>query len=83
MPRGTGVFDWEIELAAIIGKRARYVSAALTLDYVAGYTVAIDLSARDFNRAPEQFYKFDWVADWLSDRTLDRLDLRPARHRAS
>jgi 2-keto-4-pentenoate hydratase/2-oxohepta-3-ene-1,7-dioic acid hydratase in catechol pathway len=62
MPRGTGMFDWEIELAAIIGKRARYVRAAEALDYVAGYTVAIDLSARDFNRAPDQFYKYDWVA---------------------
>jgi len=62
MPRGTQMFDWEIELAAVIGKRARYVSVAEALDHVAGYTVAIDLSARDFNRAPDQFYKFDWVA---------------------
>jgi 2-keto-4-pentenoate hydratase/2-oxohepta-3-ene-1,7-dioic acid hydratase in catechol pathway len=62
MPRGTRMFDWEIELAAIIGARARYVSATEALDHVAGYTVAIDLSARDFNRAPDQFYKFDWVA---------------------
>jgi 2-keto-4-pentenoate hydratase/2-oxohepta-3-ene-1,7-dioic acid hydratase in catechol pathway len=62
MPRGTTMFDWEIELAAVIGKSARYVTAAEALDHVAGYTVAIDLSARDFNRAPDQFYKFDWVA---------------------
>jgi 2-keto-4-pentenoate hydratase/2-oxohepta-3-ene-1,7-dioic acid hydratase in catechol pathway len=62
MPRGTQMFDWEVELAAVIGKRARYVEVADALDHVAGYTVAIDLSARDFNRAPDQFYKFDWVA---------------------
>jgi 2-keto-4-pentenoate hydratase/2-oxohepta-3-ene-1,7-dioic acid hydratase in catechol pathway len=62
MPRGTTMFDWEIELAAVIGRRARYVTVAEALDHVAGYTVAIDLSARDFNRAPDQFYKFDWVA---------------------
>src|SRR5262249_1960300 len=62
MPRDTRMFDWEIELAVIIGTRARYVSAAEALDHVAGYTVAIDLSARDFNRAPDQLYKFDWVA---------------------
>jgi 2-keto-4-pentenoate hydratase/2-oxohepta-3-ene-1,7-dioic acid hydratase in catechol pathway len=62
MPRDTRMFDWEIELAVIIGTRTRYVSAAEALDHVAGYTVAIDLSARDFNRAPDQFYKFDWVA---------------------
>jgi 2-keto-4-pentenoate hydratase/2-oxohepta-3-ene-1,7-dioic acid hydratase in catechol pathway len=62
MPRGSQMFDWEIELAVVIGRRARYVGVAQALDYVAGYTIAIDLSARDFNRAPDQFYKFDWVA---------------------
>ena len=62
MPRGTTMLDWEIELAAVIGKPARYVKVEEALDHVAGYTVAIDLSARDFNRAPDQFYKFDWVA---------------------
>jgi 2-keto-4-pentenoate hydratase/2-oxohepta-3-ene-1,7-dioic acid hydratase in catechol pathway len=67
MPRGTQMFDWEIELAAVIGKRARYVSASEALDHVAGYTVAIDLSARDFNRVPDQFYKFDWVAGKAND----------------
>jgi 2-keto-4-pentenoate hydratase/2-oxohepta-3-ene-1,7-dioic acid hydratase in catechol pathway len=39
--------DWEIELALIIGKTARNVSEADALDYVAGYIVANDLSARD------------------------------------
>jgi 2-keto-4-pentenoate hydratase/2-oxohepta-3-ene-1,7-dioic acid hydratase in catechol pathway len=62
MPRHTRMLDWEIELAAIIGAPARYVTVDQALDHVAGYTVAIDLSARDFNRAPDQFYKFDWVA---------------------
>jgi 2-keto-4-pentenoate hydratase/2-oxohepta-3-ene-1,7-dioic acid hydratase in catechol pathway len=67
MPIGTEKFDWEIELAAVIGKTARYVSAERALDHVAGYTVAIDLSARDFNMAPDQFYKFDWVAGKATD----------------
>ena len=62
MPRGTKKFDWEIELAAVIGRSARYVSAETALSHVAGYTIAIDLSARDFNQAPDQFYKLDWVA---------------------
>jgi 2-keto-4-pentenoate hydratase/2-oxohepta-3-ene-1,7-dioic acid hydratase in catechol pathway len=62
MPRGTKAFDWEVELAVVIGRAARHVSPAEALDHVAGYTVALDLSARDFNRAPEQFYKLDWVA---------------------
>ena len=67
MPRGTKKYDWEIELAAVIGKTARYVSVENALSHVAGYTVAIDLSARDFNQAPDQFYKFDWVAGKATD----------------
>jgi 2-keto-4-pentenoate hydratase/2-oxohepta-3-ene-1,7-dioic acid hydratase in catechol pathway len=67
MPRGTQKYDWEIELATIIGKPARYVAPSQALDHVAGYTIAIDMSARDFNMAPDQFYKFDWVAGKASD----------------
>jgi 2-keto-4-pentenoate hydratase/2-oxohepta-3-ene-1,7-dioic acid hydratase in catechol pathway len=67
MPRGTKAFDWEIELAVVIGRTARHVSPEDALGHVAGYTVALDLSARDFNRAPEQFYKLDWVAGKAND----------------
>lgn len=64
---GTQKMDWEIELAAVIGTRARNVSAADALRHVAAYTVAIDFSARDFNVAPETFYKLDWVAGKAHD----------------
>jgi 2-keto-4-pentenoate hydratase/2-oxohepta-3-ene-1,7-dioic acid hydratase in catechol pathway len=67
MPIGTQAFDWEVELALVIGKRARNVSVADALDHVAGYTVAVDFSARDHNRAPETFYKLDWVAGKAND----------------
>jgi 2-keto-4-pentenoate hydratase/2-oxohepta-3-ene-1,7-dioic acid hydratase in catechol pathway len=67
MPIGTHAFDWEIELAAVIGTRARNVAVERALDHVAGYTVAIDFSARDHNRAPETFYKLDWVAGKAND----------------
>jgi len=67
MPRNTKKYDWEIELAAVIGKTARYVSVETALSHVAGYTIAIDMSARDFNQAPDQFYKFDWVAGKATD----------------
>jgi len=67
MPLDTQMFDWEIELTAVIGKRARAVSVDEALDYVAGYTIAIDFSARDLNRAPETFYKLDWVAGKAQD----------------
>ena len=67
MPIGTNAFDWEVELAVVIGRRARNVTAGQALDHVAGYTVAIDFSARDHNRAPGMFYKFDWVAGKAND----------------
>ncbi|MBS7704959.1 fumarylacetoacetate hydrolase family protein [Chelatococcus asaccharovorans] len=67
MPRGTQAFDWEVELAAVIGRTARHVSVDEALSHIAGYTVAIDFSARDFNKAPEQFYKLDWVAGKAND----------------
>ena len=67
MPIGTQAFDWEIELAVVIGKRARNVTVADAMTHVAGYTVAIDFSARDHNRAAETFYKLDWVAGKAND----------------
>ena len=67
MPIDTKAFDWEIELAAVIGRRARNVSAENALDHVAGYSIGIDFSARDHNRAPETFYKLDWVAGKAHD----------------
>ena len=67
MPIGTQAFDWEVELAAIIGTTARNVSVENAMQHVAGWTVAIDFSARDHNRAPETFYKLDWVAGKAND----------------
>lgn len=67
MPLDSRAFDWEIEMAAVIGRRARAVSPETALDHVAGYMVGIDFSARDLNRAPETFYKLDWVAGKAQD----------------
>jgi len=67
MPIDTQAFDWEVELALVIGKRARNVSVEAAMSHIAGYTVAIDFSARDHNRAPETFYKLDWVAGKAND----------------
>jgi 2-keto-4-pentenoate hydratase/2-oxohepta-3-ene-1,7-dioic acid hydratase in catechol pathway len=64
-PSHTKKLDWEIELAVIIGRRCKNVSIADAYDYVAGYTIANDLSARDHigregvpNDSP---FKWDWV----------------------
>lgn len=67
VPIGTKAFDWEVELALVIGKTARNVSVENALSHVAAYTVAVDFSARDHNRAPETFYKLDWVAGKAND----------------
>ncbi|WBU59919.1 fumarylacetoacetate hydrolase family protein [Paracoccus albus] len=48
IPRGSEKTDWEVELAIIIGKHAKYVSEADALDYVAGYAVTNDVSERAF-----------------------------------
>ncbi len=47
-PRGSTKLDWEVEIAAIIGTRAKYVSEADALNHVAGYCVCNDVSERTF-----------------------------------
>jgi 2-keto-4-pentenoate hydratase/2-oxohepta-3-ene-1,7-dioic acid hydratase in catechol pathway len=51
MPRGSTATDWEVELGVVIGKPAKYVSAADALDHVAGYCVINDVSERHFQTA--------------------------------
>ncbi|MGV1011909.1 MAG: fumarylacetoacetate hydrolase family protein [Flavobacterium sp.] len=46
----TSQLDWEVELAVIIGKKGKYVANADAMDYVFGYTVINDISARDCRR---------------------------------
>jgi 2-keto-4-pentenoate hydratase/2-oxohepta-3-ene-1,7-dioic acid hydratase in catechol pathway len=46
----TQQLDWEVELAVVIGKKGKYVTKADALDYVFGYTVINDISARDCRR---------------------------------
>jgi len=62
IPAVTKKADWEIELAVVIGKPARHISKDDALDYVAGYCVANDLSARDLLVRDE----FGPAQDWLS-----------------
>ena len=46
----TSQLDWEVELAVVIGKKGKYVSNADAMNYVFGYTVINDISARDCRR---------------------------------
>nr|WP_314264839.1 fumarylacetoacetate hydrolase family protein [uncultured Moellerella sp.] len=52
----TQQLDWEVELAVIIGTRAKGISAENALNYVFGYSLMIDMSARDCRRAGQWIY---------------------------
>ncbi len=55
--------DWELELAAVIGRPARRVSAEQALDHVAGYTIANDITARELvNRPDVPQMGMDWLS---------------------
>ena len=52
----TQQLDWEVELAVIIGKTAKRVTRENALSHVFGYSVMIDVSARDNRRAGQWIY---------------------------
>ncbi|XP_037089437.1 fumarylacetoacetate hydrolase domain-containing protein 2-like [Pollicipes pollicipes] len=47
LPSATSQLDWKVELAVVIGQRCRAASREQPADYIFGYTVAHDVSARD------------------------------------
>lgn len=65
IPPGVERLDWEVELAVIIGRAGADVPVQEALNYVAGYTVANDLSARDRMardfEAPDSAFRLDWL----------------------
>jgi 2-keto-4-pentenoate hydratase/2-oxohepta-3-ene-1,7-dioic acid hydratase in catechol pathway len=63
-PRVSDRFDWEAELAVIIGKPGRHLTEANALDVVAGYTCFNDGSLRDYQRKTSQ-----WTIGKNFDRT--------------
>ncbi len=70
-PKGAEQLDFEAELAVVIGRRCSRVGATEALKYVAGYTCANDISARDFQFADGQWYRgkscdgFGPLGPWL------------------
>ncbi|MFZ3578848.1 fumarylacetoacetate hydrolase family protein [Virgibacillus sp. DJP39] len=58
----TEKLDYEVELAVVIGEKASHISKDNALKYVAGYTIANDISARDLQKRTPQ---------WLQGKTLD------------
>lgn len=58
----TNMLDYEAELAVVIGKETSHVKKESALNYVAGYTIANDVTARDLQRRTPQ---------WLQGKSLD------------
>ena len=54
IPKTSHMIDYEGELAFVMGRRAKYVKEEEAFDYVAGYTIFHDVSAREFQRADPQ-----------------------------
>jgi 2-keto-4-pentenoate hydratase/2-oxohepta-3-ene-1,7-dioic acid hydratase in catechol pathway len=48
LPQGSVKGDWEVELGIVIGTKARYVSEADALKFVAGYCIVNDVSEREY-----------------------------------
>ena len=55
LPRISDKIDYEAELAVVIGKEARSVAASDAYDYIAGYTIMNDVTARDLQRRERQW----------------------------
>ena len=72
IPPSTGFADWELELAVVVGKRGRDLTPQQAEEYIMGYTIFNDISARELtfrNELPEQ--EGDWFFDWLVGKWLD------------
>ena len=85
IPRGSKKTDWEVELGIVIGKKAKYVTEAEALDFVAGYCVINDVSERAFQAERQgQWTKgkscdtFGPTGPWLvtKDEVADPQDLK-------
>lgn len=63
IPRGSEKSDWEVELAVVIGKRAKYVSEDEAMDYVAGYGVHNDYS--------ERAWQLEMEGQWCKGKSAD------------
>jgi 2-keto-4-pentenoate hydratase/2-oxohepta-3-ene-1,7-dioic acid hydratase in catechol pathway len=71
LPIYSQMVDWEVELAAVIGKTAKDVPVERALDCVAGYTIANDLSARDVMKREKNPATSPFHYDWLSQKCFD------------
>ncbi len=68
IPKGCAKLDWEVELALVIGRKCRNVPVQDAAQYVTGYTVFIDMSARDLSRRPAGYI---FPTDFLAGKAFD------------
>ena len=63
-------FDYEVELAVVIGRPGRHIEAADALDYVGGYSILNDGSVRDWQRhsvaAGKNFFRSGSLGPWIT-----------------
>ncbi len=57
LPESSGQIDWEVELAVVIGRRAKRIAREAALDFVGGYMVANDVSGRQAQFADSQWFR--------------------------
>jgi 2-keto-4-pentenoate hydratase/2-oxohepta-3-ene-1,7-dioic acid hydratase in catechol pathway len=84
IPAGSKQVDYEAELAVVIGRRAKNVSADRAYDYVLGYTSFNDVTARDFQFADGQWQRGKSCDTFAPmGQTIVTTDTIPDPHRLS
>ena len=71
IPSYASMIDWEIELAAVVGRTAHGVSVENALNHIAGYTIANDLSARDHVKRVGVKADSPFAYDWVSQKCFN------------
>jgi len=67
LPEYSNQVDWEAEIGIVIGREARQVSELDAMDFVAGFTIVNDLSARDHTKRHDVPFLFDWIGQKCFD----------------
>lgn len=57
LPRSSSQIDWEVELAVVIGRRGKRIPRSNAMDYIAGFSVLNDVSAREAQFAQSQWFR--------------------------
>ena len=63
IPRNSKKTDWEVELALVIGKKAKYVNESSAYDHIAGYVLHNDYSEREF--------QLEHGGQWVKGKSAD------------